>query len=240
MKKGLIVLLGLLLLGTTAFAAEFKMSFGGGFEFFGNFTTAETQADYGIPLPIPPGTITKSDQIINDLNYGGFLFFDATYAELFVSFYGGSTALYNDNNLYFGGANIGSEAMTFKKSTSSMSIGILAKYPFVFKKVTLAPMAGISYQMFFTGVYGNDFTSRNGLTLDPSDFNTLWAHAGVGVNYAVTEKIYVKAEALYGIKIRANEYDKKNKAYVESFTSGEVMSGWVNAVTARIGIGYKL
>ncbi|QQO09915.1 hypothetical protein [Breznakiella homolactica] len=247
MKRYLLLLLGVLLACTGVFAAEFNMSFGGGFEFFGNFTTAETQADYGVAGDPwnPPGVIlTKSEQTVTDLNYGGFLFFDATYAEVFVSFYGGSTKLENTNNMYVlaNGAPTGYPAVedVYEKITASMSIGILGKYPFVFNKFTVAPMVGVSYQIFFGGVYGSDFKEDNPTKLDPSDFNTLWFHAGAGVNYDLTDSMYIKAEALYGFKLMANGYDDKNKDYVEGHPEGELVNGWVNTVTARVGVGFKI
>ncbi|MDL2229690.1 hypothetical protein LJC14_05520 [Treponema sp. OttesenSCG-928-L16] len=234
MKKCFMLLL-CLLLGTAMFAADFGMSFGGGFEFFGNWTTADTEGELE---PLMPGVFMESDQKIADLNYGGFLFFDATYAELFVSVYGGSTKLDATNKFdYFGPQT---QDKSYSKTTSSMNIGILGKYPFVLNKFTLYPLAGVSYQIFFSGDYGDEYTNEAKVKTKASDFNTLWFHVGGGVNYELPKSLYVKFEALYGFKLIATKYDTRSDDFVDSVQDGKRTSGWVNGFTARIGIGYKI
>lgn len=231
----------LLLLGSAAFAAEFTMSFGGGFEFFGDWTTATTQFDADItmpPIPFPVTATTKSDQTITDLNYGGYLFFDATYVQLNVSFYGGSTSLESENNTYVSGNKVDSNTTPFDKTTSSMSIGLLGKYPFELNKFTLFPMIGVSYQIFFSGAYGDDY-AKNSIETKASDFNSLWFNVGGGVNYALTEKIFINFEALYGFKLMPTEYDKNSDDFIEGKDNGKRTSGWVNTFTARLGVGYR-
>lgn len=236
MKKYVIMTL-CLLLGTAASAADFSMSLGGGFEFFGNWTTADTEGELD-PVKYP-AIFIESDQEIADLNYGGFLFFDAAYAELFISVCGGSTKLNATNYLDAGYGPIAPQK-SYSKTTSSMNIGILGKYPFVLNKFTLYPLAGVSYQIFFSGDYGDEYTNEAKVKTKASDFNTLWFHVGGGVNYELPKSLYVKFEALYGFKLIATKYDTRSDDFVDSVQDGKRTSGWVNGFTARIGIGYKI
>ncbi|GHU15573.1 hypothetical protein FACS1894163_02790 [Spirochaetia bacterium] len=182
------------------------------------------------------------------MNYGGFLFFDATYGEFYLSVSGGSGDLVNTSTTTGLGAPITQDPSYPKTATSSLGIGLLGKYPFQLQKFTLFPLAGIEYQVFFTGAYKDDYTT-DAIETKASDFNTLWFRAGGGVDYALTESLYIRLEGLYGFKLAPTEFDKNSENYVEgggplpsmgaTGTGGDVKSGWVNTVTLKLGVGYK-
>jgi hypothetical protein len=124
-----------------------------------------------------------------------------------------------------------------------MTFGLLGKYPFYLNKFTISPVLGLSYQIFFSGDYGQDYIDVV-IKTKASDFNALWLHAGANVNYDITDKLYIKFEALYGIKSAPTIYDMKNMKFIEDKPNGKIGaigSGvWVNTFTARLGIGYRI
>jgi hypothetical protein len=238
MKKYILSLFILITLASSVFSFELPpLSFGGGFEFFGNWTTASTEFEQSADV-----IFVKTNEEIEDLNYGGFLFLDATYAELFISVYGGSNTLTSTQDIKsppIAGGNR-TDSRTFEKSGASMTFGLLGKYPFKLNKFTISPLLGLSYQIFFSGDYGDDYTAVV-IKTKASDFNTLWLHAGADVNYDLSDKLYIKAEALYGIKSAPTAYDLKNTKFIEDIkVNGEIKTGWVNTFTARLGVGYRI
>jgi hypothetical protein len=142
---------------------------------------------------------------------------------------------------------------TYNKSpVSSLGIGILGKYPFHFQQLTFFPLVGCEYQIFFSGSYDNKY-DRLAIDTKASDFNTLWFRGGVGADYAISEKLFVRFEGLYGCKLAATRYDEANKAFIKnaggipSFApmmqtkeDGKVIKGVVNTFTAKLAVGYKL
>jgi hypothetical protein len=239
MKKYLLSLSIFLIFASTVFSFELPhLSFGGGFEFFGNWTTASTEFEQSADV-----IFVKTNETIQDLNYGGFLFLDASYAELFVSVYGGNNVLTSSQTFVAPPIAAGSlpvEPRTFEKNQISMTIGLLVKYPFYLGKFTLAPLLGLSYQIFFTGDYGDPYTAVV-IKTKASDFNTLWLHVGGNVNVDLNNSLYLKAEALYGIKSAPTLFDRKNTKFVEEIkANGVIKTGWVNTFTARLGVGYRI
>ncbi|GHU73892.1 hypothetical protein FACS189450_14310 [Spirochaetia bacterium] len=250
MKKGILCLIGIfaLVTGGGAFAVDFSLSAGGGFTFSGAFTTSETKMWGEFPGPTP--ITVESDQKGTDLNYGGFLFFDATYGEVYVSVSGGTGTLEVASSTSVGGGTPTAQTDSFDRTTFSLGIGLLGKYPFQLQKFTLFPLAGIEYQIFFTGIYENYPTSTQPMDFDATDFSILALRFGGGVDYALTESLYIRFEALYGFKIAATKFDEKNTDFVNAGgtlpfmgattgAGGEVKSGWVNTVTVKLGVGYK-
>ncbi|GHV64595.1 hypothetical protein AGMMS49587_17300 [Spirochaetia bacterium] len=246
MKKGILCFIGMFALASGAFAVDFGLSAGGGFTFSGAFTKATTEMGNAAVYQ------QNSDQKGKDLNYGGFLFLDATYGEFYVSVAGGSGTLESTSTSVtpLGSTPLGADSGSpYTRKTSSLGIGLLGKYPFQIQKFTLFPLLGIEYQIFFSGEYPYDPTGTAGtgypVATKAMDFSTLWFRVGAGGDYAITEALYVRLEALYGFKLAKNGFDKNNTAFVEgggpggALVTGEVKKGWVNTVTVKLGVGYK-
>ncbi|GHV13726.1 hypothetical protein FACS189491_09070 [Spirochaetia bacterium] len=265
MKKSILCLIGICALASGAFALDVDLSVGGGFVFTGAWTTARTEmnrAGDASPMPIAMAMQINSDQKATDLNYGGFLFFDATYVEFSLSASGGSGVLddVSTATTTVNGAVMNKKRVhnTYHKSaTTSLGIGFLGKYPFHFQQFTFFPMAGLEYQMFFSGSYENKY-SRDAIATKASDFNTLWFRGGAGADYAISEKLFIRFEGLYGCKLAATKYDNNNKEFIKNAggiplfeipgvggllpqteEEGKVKSGWVNTFTAKLAVGYK-
>ncbi len=237
MKKYISLLFCLLVFVSAVSALDIPMSFGGGFEFFGNWTTASTSFEQ-----VEDVMSIDTSESITDFNYGGFLFFDVGYTEFFISVYGGSNKLVSKRTAssQYPVPPQASGISNFDKTQTSITFGILGKYPFELNQFTLSPLLGVSYQIFFSGDYGDEYYNV-AIKTKASDFNTLWLHAGANLNYDLTDSLYIKAEALYGIKLAPTMYDMKNTKFVEKIKiDGKINSGWVNTFTARLGVGYRL
>lgn len=111
---------------------------------------------------------------INNNGFGAFLFFDATYAEfsLFFNFSRHTWSFDEDQaNDYSGTEN----AFTFEME-------LLGKYPFYFDSFVLFPLLGISYETPFWG-------------------GGMGIMAGIGADFNLTERLYLRGEILYGIRL---------------------------------------
>jgi hypothetical protein len=237
MKKYLLLSLCLFALASSLFSLDIPLSFGHGFEFFGNWTTASTSFEQ-----VEDVMTINTNEKIEDLNYGVFYFLDATYAELFVSLYYGTNALESKRSAssQYPVPPQASGTSNFSKDNLSIAFGLLGKYPFHFGKFTISPLLGFSYQIFLRGDYGDEY-STVAIETKASDFNTLWLHAGANVNYDISDKLYIKFESLYGIKSAPSMYDLKNTAFIENIKAdGKIKSGWVNTLTLRLGLGYRI
>jgi hypothetical protein len=151
MKKYLLLSLCLLSLASSAFALDIPLSFGHGFEFFGNWTTASTSFDQ-----VEDVMTINTNEKIEDLNYGVFYFLDAKYVELNLSLYYGTNALVSKRESSMADPSYdnppqASGTSNFSKDQVSIAFGLLGKYPFKLGRFTLSPLLGFSYQVFFKG-----------------------------------------------------------------------------------------
>jgi hypothetical protein len=152
---------------------------------------------------------------------GGFgLFFDATYAEIgFGLDFGKNT----DNGEDF--------EMTF------MTISLLGKYPIVLSdKITLFPLLGFDWKIFLAGKMGPfeieraDVKDMGGEETDNDAFSI---DVGLGADFSLTEKLYLRADALLGFTLPTkseSELISDSDGKVKIFTLGP---------TIKVGLGYK-
>ena len=182
------------------FAADFSFSAGGGGLLGYNFTRYSLECEGNLSGG-PPSSF-YSDQSMDRLNYGGFLFFDATYAVLSVNFLGGynSWAESVDNTP----SGLPKYTMTDNKGTGTeMNIGIslLGKYPFTInERFSLFPMLGAEYQISlrqwrqYDGESAYDRTKgdkdedrdKNDNTYPLSAWNSFWINVGGGFDFAIS------------------------------------------------------
>jgi opacity protein-like surface antigen len=169
---------------------------------------------------------------------------DATYAELTVAVYGG------------GGTFKMTQTQTGKEDTSedmdisavNLNIGLLGKYPIaVNNKLTLFPLLGIDYAVCLSAKDedGEDFNGMDGEG-GPGDFSALWFKFGGGLDFALTEKLYLRFEALYGLRL-ANTFEKDAKDMLdEQFEQAKKLGADVevktllgHGLTAKLAVGYR-
>ena len=116
-----------------------------------------------------------------------------------------------------------------------LGFGILGKYPFNFGKVTAFPLMGVEYRLALSvkDKDGNIIDDIPGADDASSDYSALWFQLGGGVDYALTDALYLRGSALYGIrlanKVETNEVDDDPDA------SARLGHG----LTVKVAIGYK-
>jgi len=142
MKKGIFVLVLLAILATGAFAQGISLAAGGGLLF-----------DYSTNNGVKYGSNFMGN---NNLSFGGFGFFDATYGEADISFAYGSLSAYTSGNVTIRLHDV---------SAFQLGFSFLGKYPFNIRSLTIFPLLGISYNMVLSAK--ND----SGSNADPSILN---------------------------------------------------------------------
>jgi hypothetical protein len=151
---------------------------------------------------------------------GGFAFFDAVYAELSLGFFAGS-------------GKFKTSAADMDYSLTNFNIGLLGKYPVAFnEKLYLFPLLGLEYDICLS-VDGADIDSM----ASASDWNTLWFKLGGGLDMPIAEKLYLRFEALYGIRLKT-EFEKDLIDLLNIFNSdAKALLG--HGLTAKLALGYK-
>jgi hypothetical protein len=176
--------------------------------------------------------LSKSVKIEDDddktnITGGGFgLFFDATYVEigLGLDFANGIDPDDSDDK--------GTDFTYF-------SISLFGKYPIALgEKITLFPLVGFDWNIWTTmkGTFDGaeevkraDFDDSDDIHVDYYDI--LLIDLGVGADFALSDKLYLRASAMYGIKFNSKDQQKLvDEADAKIFTGG---------VTIKAGVGYK-
>ncbi|GHV77915.1 hypothetical protein AGMMS49942_27360 [Spirochaetia bacterium] len=110
---------------------------------------------------------------------------------------------------------------------------------------TVFPLVGITYQVALAdqgGKFGDDLSNMTDAA-NPSHqisptvdelWNSFWLKAGVGADYHFLEKLFLRAELLYGLKL-PNGFEFANAKYW-----AENLSGLSNGVNLSVAIGYKV
>jgi opacity protein-like surface antigen len=109
-----------------------------------------------------------------DLGGGGFAFLDATFAELSVGYASGRTIIRTKS---------GGE--TASDTLSVLDVDLLGKYPFNISRISLFPLFGVNYQHAFS----------------PGDKNIWRMRFGGGMDYKVTDKLYLRCQGLSGFHL---------------------------------------
>jgi opacity protein-like surface antigen len=198
--------------------------FGGGFEsrisFLGQSITAT------LPMPYFGG--------------GGYVFFDATYLETsFGMFFGGGEWEIATSSPLNQTQRIG------KFEFQGLHIGLLGKYPFAINpKAKLFPLLGFDYTIVLTA-------KLEGQEVDnPKDWNHFIFKFGGGSDFFITDSLFIRLEALYGIRLTTKaeqDYADDIKTMLlylinqyAGFTpnvTSETLLG--HGFTAKLALGYK-
>jgi opacity protein-like surface antigen len=175
---------------------------------------------------------------------GAYAFIDATYAELTLGIYGGK------GKFKYTVESTGADPQTLQDvdiSYMNFNIGLLGKYPFMLnKKLSLFPLLGIEYNICLSAK-DEDGEEYEGLDGDgkPADFSALWFKLGGGLDFSFTEKVYLRFEALYGLRL-ANKFENDMKDVMDDFikssipgisTDTKTLLG--HGLTAKIAVGFK-
>jgi hypothetical protein len=233
--------------GFAAFGADFSMSAGGGGLLGGLFTRYTLTAGgsmNGSPVHI------KSGQDINQLNYGGFLFFDATWAELSLSVQGGA---YQYKETYDYGAPEGPVVNKGSGTEAMIGVSLLGKYPFrLSEQFTVFPLAGIEYRIavleyrrtgarnWYDRTDGLRETNSSGNAYTLSMWNSFLINAGAGFDFTFYPRLYLRTELLCGFRLQTfYEVDALEKVKKMANAPNPKLGGLTANPVLKIGIGYR-
>ena len=250
MKKIFSILLLFLFSFTGAFA-QFRVSAGGG-GFIGG--------DHGgginiIPDMEPLYPVMGFDSALKFPYFGGggFIFFDAVYAEASAAFFAGN----GSQEFIF---TMDDELISFKRkyAYTSINLSLLGKYPFKLnEKLFIFPLLGIDYQIMLNikdvngvkykgfampdllrqtlgsmGYYENDIVFPG----KPADFNSLWFKFGGGADFMINSNVFIRFSALYGIRLK-NKMEKNMEKQINLLS---VISGYDIRNETRLGHGLNV
>jgi len=220
MKKcSLILILLILFISMGAFAQTFSMSIGVGGLFDWNLNSG---------VEIKTGGATAYDKIHN-MSFGGFLFFDATYAEISACFGYGLIANVYDNGVSKGRVQAG--------SLMQVSAGILLKYPLDLGRITFFPLLGAEYNMVFVSKDkdGNKVPDNVSDTL--KNFSQFGLLGGAGIDIFLKKGLFLRVETLYQIRFAGKATRDAADAAAGPGISAYSTLGMGPLV--KVGVGYK-
>jgi opacity protein-like surface antigen len=188
------------------------------------------------------------------LDYGGFLFFDATYAEFSVLIQGGNN-IYQEDMSYSsvplpgGGTGTGSELY--------FGFSLIGKYPFTInEKISWFPMLGITYQIALIqrrrpddggGVEYDRSKGQSFADMDKynnpyplSAWNFFMINVGAGLDYHLTKALFARGEFLFGFRLPTDyELGALEKVKSQMGVNDLQMAGLTGGPTLKFGIGYR-
>jgi hypothetical protein len=215
MRKAVVLAALVLVLGLEAFALD--LSAGGGVYFAQTYGYAKREGYDAV-------------HHVANSNFGGTLFFDATYAELGLNLGG-----YNYNF-----AGIGSTGVFSGASFNGLNLGfsVYGKFPFKVGGIKLFPLLGLDSQLglAFLDHQLNELPTRindlgKGTAADY--YNSAWIKFGAGLDADLSKSLYLRSSFLYGFKFYSTkESDLKDDLDIKDL----IYSG----PTFRLALGYKL
>jgi opacity protein-like surface antigen len=123
-------------------------------------------------------------------------------------------------------------------SVMGLDIGLLGKYPFaVNEKLSVFPLLGITYRVVLSvkDEDGNKIDD-SGLA-DSGDFSALWFKLGGGLDFSFTDQVYLRGEALYGLRL-ANKFEKDMvDMFDEPGVDTKTLLG--HGLEVKVAVGYR-
>jgi len=182
LKRAVLILFLVVILAGGVFAqAPISLSAGGGMILGGGLGNSHKGG--------PQDQTSKSTY----LNFGFVGFFDMTYAEVSTSIIFGSGSWSASNNTWNGGGSF---------ETTSISLGLLGKYPFFLNSsLAIFPALGLNYNICI-------LHKENGYKSDkPFERSGFSLNIGGGLDYSFNESIYLRGLTLYNLGF-PNKHDK--------------------------------
>jgi hypothetical protein len=236
------------------FADGLSLSAGGGTLLGYTFTRYSLESDTS-----SPGGKIRSDQNMDRLNYGGFLFFDAAYGELTIIVQGGYNSYQETMDTKSAGSSwdpIDTQSGIGTGTEMSLGFSLMGKYPFSLgDKFKVFPLLGMEYQIALIehrkpdGGSAHDRSSgyletdrdKNNNPYPLSAWNSLWIDFGVGIDYAFKERFFMRGEFIFGIRMQtAYEIGALEMMKNPPFNAKDPkLSGLTGSPTLKLAVGYK-
>jgi len=226
MKKIVILLVLAAVIAGGAFAEMsaggglyFASDFGGGYRWTRTFTTLpDDNYDWKMPY----------------VAFGLFGFFEPIqYVEINAGvFLGFSTwdVTYDDGTF-----NSLDSHSTTDLAYSGLDLGVLGKFPIKLgDKLVVYPALGVNFSLFYYAMATGSST-----VYDADTLSALWFKLGGGLDAPLSEKVFLRANILYGIRLSnkfEDDYVSANNTY--SNRKAEPLLG--HGLTIRVGVGFKL
>jgi len=187
-KKGLLVLALAAFVAGGAFAQlqvpPLQFSAGGGFVFDGGRVGGTSFNESGFSV----------SQHINHIGFGGFVFLDATFAELTIAFMGGPAPFTME--MGYDGVTI---SETLSGSFTALDFSLVGKFPFALGggNITVFPMLGIGYNVVLSSndEDGNDMFEGND-EFSATDLSTFRITLGGGADFDINQNLFFRATVL--------------------------------------------
>ncbi|MDR2072220.1 MAG: hypothetical protein LBP60_02150 [Spirochaetaceae bacterium] len=230
---------------------DFSLNAGGGALLGGLFTrytlTGRGTVD-GNPIDLDSG------QSMNQFNFGGFVFFDATYGELSVGIQKGLNN-YSENMSATSGEDFETGSMTTGKGTEIMlGITFLGKYPFALtENLVLFPLLGVEYQLALEqrrkAGSRPEYDRTDGIRESDSDgepytlasFNSFFIDIGVGADIKLSMALFLRTEFLYSFRLPTPyELDALKKPEKWLNVEDPNLGGLTSGPSLRAAIGYRI
>jgi hypothetical protein len=181
-------------------------------------------------------TYTEKQEVIKMpyFGVGGFLFLDATYAELSFGFFDGGGKRWRSASGTGTGTEMpnGTDIPIGDSSVIGLDIGLQGKYPVAFGGVSVFPIFGINYRVI-VGV------KKDGKEYDPAgDFSALWFKFGGGLDYALTNNVYLRADLLYGIRLATKFENDTVDSELNDPTAKAAETRVGHGLDVKIAVGY--
>ena len=193
-------------------AAEFSLSAGGGAFVGGLFTRYTLSVDGNIANNVVK---VRADQEMNQINYGGFLFIDATWAQLSLGLQGGNNTFRETFTADSSRQREMDEDISGTGREMMLSFALLGKCPFSLNETfTLFPLAGIEYQIALAeyrdkndgrGEYKRTSireADANGKPYTLPVWNSLFVDIGGGLDVALPASLYLRTELVYCFRLQ--------------------------------------
>ena len=221
-------------------AADFSLSTGGGGLIGGLFTRYKSSST---------SSSQEMTQEVNQVNFGGLVFFDATYGELVFTYQRGvnnytEVMASSSQSDFVERAGEGWETM--------IGIGLLGKYPFsLTDRLKLFPLLGMEYQVARLqrrrqdGVVYDRADSfmeqdNDGNKFDISTWNSFWIHLGIGADFYVKKDFFLRGELLYSFRLMTS-YEKDGLEQLKTISGDNdpKLSGLTSGPSLRLSAGYR-
>ena len=229
------------------FAAP-AFSAGAGGVLGGHFTRYRLEADGAVRI--------AADQNINQFDAGGFVFFDATFATLAVTFSAGSSSF--DEPVSIDGTPVDAMSRTGHGWDAMLGFSLLGRFPFrLSERFTVFPLLGMDYQISLMQrrrqdghgyVYDRtnppegiiDHPDLEGGTFNLSDWNAFFVRIGGGAEFDLTDRLFLRGDLLYGIRLMTG-YERRSLELMQ-YLAGDPspsLGGLSSGPSLRLGVGWR-